>query len=102
MNKRQRFFVIDALKLAPEAGMGGRISTIMQPGFFAVTGVLPKEQAIAAIKKAIHKTFGKRGETVVQKNYAACDSPLAHLAQVSVPAEVTSTTQIHPPLPPAA
>jgi pyruvate-ferredoxin/flavodoxin oxidoreductase len=99
LEKKLRFYVIDAYKVAREAGLGGRISTIMQAGFFAVTGILPKEQAIAAIKKAIQKTFGKRGEAVVQKNYAAVDAALTHLEEVKIPAEVTSTFDLRPTVP---
>ncbi len=70
--------------------MGRRINTIMQTCFFAISGVLPREEAIAAIKKAIEKTYSKRGEAVVQKNFAAVDAALAHLHEVKVPAQVTS------------
>ena len=73
VDKKLRFYVIDAYEVAREAGMGGRINTIMQTCFFAITGVLPRDEAIAAIKKAIEKTYGKRGEAVVQKNFAAVD-----------------------------
>ena len=102
IDKRLRFFVIDAHKVARESGLGGRISTIMQTAFFAVSGILPKEEATAAIKQAIQKTFGKRGEAVVQKNYAAVDGALARLAQVKVPAQATSTIEIRPAVPPQA
>ncbi len=79
--------------------MGGRINTIMQTCFFAISGVLPREEAIDAIKKSIKKTYGKRGESVVQKNFAAVDSTLAHLAEVKVPATVSSTFDVRPPVP---
>ena len=62
-----------------------RINTVMQTGFFALSGVLPRDEAIAAIKKAIQKTYGKRGDAVVQKNFAAVDASLAHLHEVRVP-----------------
>jgi pyruvate-ferredoxin/flavodoxin oxidoreductase len=94
IEKKLRFFVLDALKVAREAGLGGRISTIMQMGFFAVTGILPAEEAKAAVKKAIQKTFGKRGEAVVQKNNAAVDLALSSLAEVTVPNEATSRSEI--------
>ncbi len=71
--KRLKFFVIDAYTVAREAGMGNRINTIMQTCFFAISGVLPRDEAIAAIKHAIQETYGKRGEAVVQKNFAAVD-----------------------------
>ncbi len=67
--------------MAKDNGMGGRINTVMQTCFFALSGVLPREEAIAAIKHAIEKTYGKRGEAVVQKNFAAVDNALAHLAR---------------------
>ena len=78
--KRLRFFVIDAYRVAKDNGMGGRINTVMQTCFFALSKVLPRDEAIAAIKHAIEKTYGKRGEAVVQKNFAAVDDALAHLA----------------------
>jgi pyruvate-ferredoxin/flavodoxin oxidoreductase len=90
IDKKLRFYVIDGYKVAEQAGMGSRINTIMQTCFFAISGILPPEDAITAIKKAIYKTYGKRGESVVQRNYAAVDAALAHLHEVKVPAEVTS------------
>ena len=66
--KKAKFYVIDATKVARDSGMGGRINTIMQVCFFALSGVLPKDEAIEAIKKSIKKTYGKKGEEVVQKN----------------------------------
>jgi len=91
IQKKLRFFVIDAIKVAKEAGMGGRINTVMQTCFFAISGVLPREEAITAIKHAIEKTYGRRGESVVQKNFAAVDASLDHLHEVKVPAEVSSS-----------
>ena len=85
-----RFFVIDAFKVAKENGMGGRINTVMQTCFFALSGALPREESIAAIKHAIEKTYGKRGEAVVQRNFAAVDQSLAHLFEVKVPATADS------------
>jgi pyruvate-ferredoxin/flavodoxin oxidoreductase len=73
---------MDANKVAHETGMGGRINTIMQTCFFAISGVLPREQAIAEIKRSIKKTYGKRGEAVVQRNYQAVEQTLAHLYEV--------------------
>ena len=98
IEKKLRFFVIDGYEVAHETGMGGRINTIMQTCFFAISGVLPREEAIAAIKHAIEKTYGKRGEAVVQKNFAAVDAALAHLHEVQVPAQVTSAFDIRPPV----
>jgi pyruvate-ferredoxin/flavodoxin oxidoreductase len=82
--KNLRFYVVDATKVARETGMGSRINTIMQTCFFAISGVLPREQAIAEIKRSIKKTYGKRGEAVVQRNYAAVDRTLEHLHEVDV------------------
>jgi len=81
-----RFFVINAHKVASEIGMGGRINTVMQTCFFAISGILPKEEAIAQIKQSIQKTYGKRGEAVVQRNFKAVDETLTHLHEVEVPA----------------
>ena len=83
--KRLRFYVIDAHKVANATGMGGRINTIMQTCFFAISGVLPREQAIAKIKHSIEKTYGKRGPEVVQRNFRAVDEALAHLYEVTIP-----------------
>jgi pyruvate-ferredoxin/flavodoxin oxidoreductase len=101
LDKKLRFHVIDAFRVAHGAGMGGRINTVMQVCFFALSGVLPRDEAVAAIKRAIAKTYGKRGEAVVQKNYAAVDAALAHLHEVKVPGAVTATAD-RPPVVPAA
>jgi pyruvate-ferredoxin/flavodoxin oxidoreductase len=82
--KKAKFFVINATKVARESGMGGRINTIMQVCFFALSGVLPKDEAIAAIKNSIKKTYGKKGEEVVQMNLKAVDNTLANLHEVVV------------------
>jgi pyruvate-ferredoxin/flavodoxin oxidoreductase len=71
--------------------MGGRVNTIMQTCFFAISGVLPRDEAIAQIKKSIKKTYGKRGEAVVQQNFDAVDQTISHLSEVKVPAKVTSS-----------
>ena len=94
--KKMKFYVIDAYEVAKKTGMGVRINTIMQTCFFAISGVLPKEEAIAQIKKAIKKTYGKKGDAVVQKNNAAVDETLANLYEVKVPASV-SATRCRPP-----
>jgi pyruvate-ferredoxin/flavodoxin oxidoreductase len=86
LDKKLRFFVIDAVDVARQHGMGGRINTVMQTCFFALSGVLPREQAIQAIKDSIAKTYGKRGQVVVEKNWAAVDGALARLHEVRVPA----------------
>lgn len=102
VSKKLKLFVIDAYSVARDTGMGVRINTIMQTCFFAISGVLPRDEAIEQIKKAIKKTYGKRGEAVVQKNFAAVDAALEHLHEVSVPAAVTSTRDMVPPVSPAA
>ena len=79
--------------------MGARINTIMQTCFFALSGVLPREEAIEQIKYTIKKTYGSKGEEVVQKNIAAVDQTLANLFEVKVPAQVTSSGELLPPLP---
>jgi pyruvate-ferredoxin/flavodoxin oxidoreductase len=99
IEKKLRFYVIDAYTVAREAGMGGRINTIMQTCFFAISGVLPREQAIAAIKESIRKTYGKRGEAVVEKNFAAVDNALEHLREVRVPERVIAVFDLLPPVP---
>ena len=99
IDKNLKFYVIDAIDVAQKAGMGGRINTVMQTCFFAISGVLPKDEAIAAIKHSIEKTYGKRGPEIVQKNFEAVDSSLANLHEVKVPAKVTSTFDIRPAVP---
>jgi pyruvate-ferredoxin/flavodoxin oxidoreductase len=96
------FYVIDGYEVARKAGMGTRINTIMQTCFFAISGVLPREEAIAQIKKAIYKTYGKRGEAVVAKNYAAVDHALAHLEKVELPATASSGFDLIPSISPKA
>jgi pyruvate-ferredoxin/flavodoxin oxidoreductase len=100
--KGLRFFVVDAYRVARETGMGARINSVMQTCFFAISGVLPREEAITAIKRAIEKTYGRRGEAVVRKNWDAVDAALAHLHEVPVPREVTSALDLRPPVPAGA
>jgi len=102
LRKKIEFYVIDGYEVARKAGMGTRINTIMQTCFFAISGVLPRDEAIAQIKKAIYKTYGKRGEAVVQKNYAAVDHALAHLEKVKLPAAVSSNFDLIPSISPKA
>jgi pyruvate-ferredoxin/flavodoxin oxidoreductase len=97
IEKRVRFFAIDAYDLAKRAGMGTRINTIMQVCFFAISGLLPRDEAIAQIKKAIEKTYGKRGPEVVRRNCEVVDQALAHLHEVPVPAAVNARYR-RPPL----
>ncbi len=96
IDKKLKFFVIDAYKVAKDTEMGVRINTIMQTCFFAISGVLPRDEAIAHIKKAIEKTYGKKGPEVVKKNFAAVDHTLAHLHEVKVPATATATRSMPP------
>ena len=96
LKKKMQFYVIDGYTVAREAGMGNRINTIMQTCFFAISGVLPRDEAIQQIKKAIKKTYGKRGDAVVQENYAAVDAAIAHLHAVKLPEKVTATFDILP------
>ena len=102
LEKKAKFYVIDANKVANAAGMRGRINTIMQVCFFSVSGVLPREEAIEAIKKSIRKTYGKKGEEIVQMNLSAVDQSLANLYEVDLGKTVTSQIQIRPPVPPNA
>ncbi len=88
--KKLKVYTIDAYNVAKAAGMGGRINTVMQTCFFALSGVLPREDAIAQIKKAIKKTYTKKGEAVVKKNYEAVDQTLASLNEVKLPTDATS------------
>ena len=99
IEKKLRFFVVDGFSVAKETGMGNRINTIMQTCFFAISDVLPTDEAIGAIKYAIKKTYSKRGEAVVNANFNAVDTALAHMYQVKVPAEATSEFE-RPPIVP--
>ncbi len=91
IDKRLKFYVVDGLKVAQEAGLAGRINTVLQTCFFALSKFLPAEESIEHIKQAIRKTYGKRGETVLQRNFAAVDGALAAMHEVRVPAKVTAT-----------
>jgi len=85
--KKLRLFVIDATKVAQDNGMGRRTNTVLQTCFFALSGVLPQDEAIAQIKKSIEKTYGRKGEQIVKMNFAAVDASLAGLREIRVPAE---------------
>jgi pyruvate-ferredoxin/flavodoxin oxidoreductase len=102
IDKHIKLFTIDAYAVAREHGMGNRINTVMQVCFFAISGVLPRAEAIEHIKAAIRKTYGKRGEAVVEANFAAVDAALAHLHAVDVPTTVTATRQPPPTVVPSA
>jgi len=99
LDKHLSLYVIDAHEVAKKAGMGGRVNTIMQTCFFAISGILPRAEAIAQIKKSIQKTYGKRGETVVQHNFKAVDETLANLHLVKLPELATSKLVVRPGMP---
>ena len=98
VKKKLKMHVIDAVKVARESGMGGRINTVMQVCFFAISGVLSRQDAIEAIKQSIKKTYGKKGEEIVQMNLKAVDNTLARLHEVKVPAHVESVVALPPPV----
>jgi len=100
--KKAKLFVIDAYKVARDTGMGSRMNTILQVCFFAISAVLPGDQAIEAIRKSIRDTYGKKGDEIVQKNMKAVDETIAHLFEVKVPGEVTSKIELPPPFSPSA
>jgi len=97
--KKARFYVIDGYSVARDTGMGSRMNTILQVCFFAISKVLPGDQAIEAIRKSIRDTYGRKGEEIVQKNMKAVDETLVHLHEIKVPAKVTSTLELPPPFP---
>jgi pyruvate-ferredoxin/flavodoxin oxidoreductase len=96
IRKKIRFYVIDGYKVAKMTGMGARVNTIMQTCFFAISGILPRDEAIASIKDAIKKTYGAKGEEVVKKNYEAVEQTLANLFEVKVPAKADSKIEKPP------
>jgi pyruvate-ferredoxin/flavodoxin oxidoreductase len=102
IEKDLKFYVIDGYEVAEDAGMGRRINTIMQTCFFAISGVLPRDEAIAKIKETIEKTYGRKGQEIVARNFAAVDKTLANLHQVEVPAKVTATRTRPPVVAPEA
>jgi pyruvate-ferredoxin/flavodoxin oxidoreductase len=97
--KKLDFYAIDASTVARDCGMAGRINTIMQTCYFAISGVLEKDEAINAIKYAIKKTYGKRGDAVVQRNNEAVDRTLENLVKIDYPAAPNSTVQLRPIVP---
>ena len=102
IDKKLKLYIIDAYEVAGKTGMGTRINTIMQTCFFAISNVLPKDEAIAEIKKYIKKTYSKRGEAVINQNFAAVDSSLENLFEVKVPEKVTSKETRRPAVPAGA
>jgi pyruvate-ferredoxin/flavodoxin oxidoreductase len=102
IKKKLKFYTINAFEVAKNTGMGGRINTIMQTCFFALSGVLPREEAIDAIKSSIKKTYGKKGEEIVKMNIEAVDHTLAHLHEVKVPAQPVAGLAARPTVSPNA
>ncbi|MDF1554881.1 MAG: pyruvate:ferredoxin (flavodoxin) oxidoreductase [Deferrisomatales bacterium] len=100
--KKLKVYVIDAYEVAKKTGMGTRINTIMQTCFFAISGVLPRDEAIAEIKKSIKKTYGKKGDAVVQKNFFAVDETVANLHPITVPKHASSLCNLRPSISPNA
>ena len=102
LEKKLKMYVVDALAVAKEAGLAGRINTVTQACFFAISGILPRDEAIEKIKSSIRKTYGKRGETVLNRNFAAVDQSLAALREVQVPARAESALHRRPVVPSSA
>ncbi|WP_345980966.1 pyruvate:ferredoxin (flavodoxin) oxidoreductase [Sulfurimonas sp. HSL3-2] len=98
IEKEIEFYVVDAYRVAKESGMGRRINTVMQTCFFAISGILEREEAIKQIKKYIQKSYGKKSDEIVKLNFDAVDSALAHLHKVELPKEPTSTRSLQPPI----
>jgi|SRR5690554_6267212 len=96
IEKKMKFYAIDAYKVADETGMGARVNTIMQTCFFAISKIFPKEEAIQMIKKSIKKTYGAKGDKIVEMNYNAVDKTLENLYEIEVPKEITSKKQLQP------
>ena len=94
--KKAKLFVIDAYEVARSTGMGSRMNTILQVCFFAISKVLPRDEAIEAIRKSIRDTYGRKGEEIVQKNMKAVDETLSHLFEVKIPDAITSTIEMPP------
>lgn len=102
IEKKMKLYVIDAYKVAHETGMGVRINTTMQTCFFAISNIFPKEEAISMIKESIKKTYGAKGDKIVQMNFEAVDKTLDNLFEVPVPNKITSTAKLQPPVTPDA
>jgi len=99
IDKQLKFYVINGYDVAEKTGMGQRVNTIMQTCFFAISGILPRDEAIQKIKDAIKKAYGKKGEKIVQMNYAAVDAAVGNMHQLDYPAAPTSTIEMPPPVP---
>ncbi len=96
IDKKLRFYVIDAAKVASASGMGRRINTVMQTCFFAISGILPREEAIEKIKGSIQKSYGKKGQKIVDMNNAAVDNTLVNLFEVEIPLHVSGNIEMRP------
>ena len=99
ISKQISLYAIDASQIARDAGMTGRINVVLQTCFFAISGVLPRHEAIVKIKAAIEKSYRRRGAEVVERNHAAVDATLAGLHQIMVPEQATSVVELPPPVP---
>ena len=99
IEKKLKFYIIDAIGLAQEIGLGPRINVIMQTAFFKISGIIPLDTAVNAIKDAVRKTYGKKGEKIVEMNNAAVDGALKRIYEVEVPDRVTSKIKMRPPVP---
>lgn len=99
IDKNIRLYVIDAYRVATENGMGRRINTIMQTCFFAISGVLPRDEAIAKIKEGVEKTYGNKGRRIIEMNFAAIDATLANLHEAKTQKKVSSKSELKPPVP---
>lgn len=99
LEKKIKVYYIDAQKIAEASGMGRRINTIMQTCFFAISGILPKDEAIQAIKDSIVRTYGKKGDEIVRMNIQAVQNTIDNLHELKVPEKITATRDIRPPVP---
>jgi len=99
IDKKLRFYAIDAVSIARQIGLGGRINTIMQAAFFKISNVIPLEIAVKAMKDAIQKSYGKKGQDIVAMNHAAVDAGIEKVYEVKVPGKVTSSITMRPPVP---
>ncbi|MBI5141598.1 MAG: pyruvate:ferredoxin (flavodoxin) oxidoreductase [Nitrospirae bacterium] len=99
IDKKAKFYIIDAISLAAALGLGARINMIMQTAFFMISGILTREEAVASIKKAIKKTYGNKGDKVVNMNYSAVDGAIENIVEVAIPSEINGHAK--PPVVPA-
>ena len=102
VSKQLDFYIVDGHGVAEKAGLGGRINTVLQTCFFYLSGILPRDESIAAIKKAIEKSYARFGESVLERNYAAVDGAIEAIHKVEVPASASSQLEMRPVVPPTA